>query len=1002
MSGSQTAFQARQAASSAAQAELRYKQDQAIAAQISDPELRAQVLQDAQANYSRVLNTSNQQLTSSNSSVPAVTSQPAQIDYVDLQRARRGDILLEPGEVPTIQPPSSSPPSLPRTLDDTIQDTYRAAREPQAFDITERVNQQLGEPQTPPPITQQSFPVSGQSGPPSGNNSSLENSTDRVRAPRADTIDGSASQAAPPMEQVPDGSASRIITSLPLTLDPRPTGTASANNSPPPIRQNPVVPLFNFEPNQFNTYDRVTYSFKLFMVNDLDAKDPDIASKILNNQIRTIVIAQSGVTVGFNITEVSITDSLSANFRSRSNLTTDINIKLTEPYAMTLPDRLYAGSKVLGIRNWRLAPMFLQLEFKYINEDGTIYVPQSSQQLIKLYSLLIVDFDSQLKETGAEYDLKCSSQNNLGFRDFFQILPNSQTIKLSTANTVEEFFRELGTTITELNRKARKNASSKSVPPSLVEYNFTVRDSLLAQQTIDYSPQKSQRKTSFQGGQGGEVTVARGVGISALVDDILSSLTDPKFFIANQQAGTYKIPIIECITEIIGWDNILNEYVRRFNYVIGMKESARPVPFKEVAEQFQGKQAQQMQRLQTLSQNMKKSYEYFYTGKNTEIISLDVKFNQLHVIVQPLMEFLPNVQFGGDTSKVDPRIQALKDKQQAEQKIKETANLDPSQVGSEYRKQVEQDIVRSEQILDRINNESIIPFDLTSGLAGFVTESLNPEQIVALVQQRQQLLDIRTKINEQKNNNQYAEDIPRQLQALELSFAPDPRDMQNTQVRSVAGTSQAEDSSQSTRPIVSSILTQIYDRPGSNMLEIDMEIRGDPYWLGVTDVERARNLINIIKNNQGTNATTASPNTGNSSTSSSSSTSSTNFVQVFDADSTILLRFRAGAQPDSNTGFQKLDLESDFFYGIYTVIQVEHDFRDGKFTQKLKGVRDTLIDLSTLRTAGVENTNPTQPQTAGRPSTFPAPSANKIITATNTTTVRARTVGNSGIVAGPV
>jgi hypothetical protein len=141
------------------------------------------------------------------------------------------------------------------------------------------------------------------------------------------------------------------------------------------------------------------------------------------------------------------------------------------------------------------------------------------------------------------------------------------------------------------------------------------------------------------------------------------------------------------------------------------------------------------------------------------------------------------------------------------------------------------------------------------------------------------------------------------------------------------------------------------------MLEIDMEIRGDPYWLGLTDVERTvelREIVNKLNNSQSVPNNLGNPtNTNNNS----------QFVNVYDTDATILLKFRSGGQPSSETGLQNLEQESDFFYGIYIVLEVNHEFKDGKFTQRLKAMRDTLIDLTAIRAAEKQGMSTNQPNT---------------------------------------
>jgi hypothetical protein len=108
------------------------------------------------------------------------------------------------------------------------------------------------------------------------------------------------------------------------------------------------------------------------MINDLDARDPAIGEKVALNQVPKVIIAESGVTTGFNITECNITVIPSSNARHRNTQPIDMEMTITEPYSMNLPDRLFDTAKQLGIPNWRLAQHFLEIEFRMINEDGTM------------------------------------------------------------------------------------------------------------------------------------------------------------------------------------------------------------------------------------------------------------------------------------------------------------------------------------------------------------------------------------------------------------------------------------------------------------------------------------------------------------------------------------------------------------------------------------------------------------------------------------------------------
>jgi hypothetical protein len=799
------------------------------------------------------------------------------------------------------------------------------------------------------------------------------------------------------------------------TANQAPTQTTNAPTTAPTSAATPGASTervgniqLQFEPNVHNQYDRVTYVFKLCMINDLDAEDPDLLNKFLNNQIRKVVIAESGVTTGFAIGDVEITDSISANFRNRSNITTGLRIQIIEPYGLTLPDKMFQASKQLGLQNWRLAPFLLQLEFRYIKSDGSLYTPQGDQKLVRVYQVIVTDFDAQLKETGTVYDVQASVKGNLGFQDAYQIMAQSYRVSTKQGsaastefgehkgdNTVATFFTNLGETITKMYVDVRANNTQGVRLPILI-YKFIVTDPLLAEQEINFTPEANSRRASFTTGDAnvGEITVSRGQSITALVDDIMASLKNPNFFLQGvEQGGLIKIPVIECVTRNVGWDLLTNDYVRELTFFIRTKLSNRPVPNEQWGFAIQNSANIQQARLDTISKSLRKRYDYFYTGQNTEIISCDIKFNQMHVVPQPLLQVSLPVS-AASAERVNPNntpgttvIPATTIGQRLEQQRRElTSNLGAlNSLGTtaQDRSATEEDLAAEarrlaaerteiERTIAQISTQSVVPFEGTPEAIRRVSNtSADAEQF------RQLLNSITERNRQQAGERVFAEDIrlPIQDDILRLSYYSDPRDIINNMTRAVAQDTGANPSTNpapnATRALVSSILQQIYDKSGQHLLEIDLEIRGDPYWLGKTDLERTRELRNFLQTLGGaTNG--ANPNTSQTQ---SSAQNRPGMVDKQDQDANILLKFRSGVAPNKDTGFMNLSDESTFFYGIYTVIECIHEFKSGKFTQRLKAYRDALINIDTLRQADrtIQSASqptqvaPSQPGVAGVP-----------------------------------
>jgi hypothetical protein len=101
------------------------------------------------------------------------------------------------------------------------------------------------------------------------------------------------------------------------------------------------------------------------------------------------------------------------------------------------------------------------------------------------------------------------------------------------------------------------------------------------------------------------------------------------------------------------------------------------------------------------------------------------------------------------------------------------------------------------------------------------------------------------------------------------------------------------------------------------------------------------------------------------------------YANYYNYDAHFLLMFRAGQPPDPETGFQTLNFRelsanhlagSVYFAAVYQTVEVTHVFSNGTFTQKIKAIRDGLINLQGLRS----NNAPTPPATPAAPAAPPA------------------------------
>ena len=831
-----------------------------------------------------------------------------------------------------------------------------------------------------------------------------------------------------------------------MALSPSPTGTARPNPAPAPAPQtdaylNRVLTRlkqkgvnFQISPNKLNKYDRYAYHLRLSMVNDIDANDPYIRDKIINNKVRKAIIAESGVTVGFNITDCEIKDAVSSNFRTRNAATTEIAMTITEPYSMSLPDKMYLAGQELGTHNWRIIPIFLELEFRGYDENGKILSGTTDSKVHKVYKLNLVEFNSSLTSSGSVYKITAAVDNSIGFKDNFYIIPQTYNVKIGAPLTlllqptsppatspsarpistvtglsnVGNFFTELGKSITQFykdlhTRETPSDSPMYNGPMQLLVYNFRVAP-ILADKQLNFNGGQNSRRLSFtvNGDGNAEITVGRGISIGSIIDDVLSSLKDTTFFNVYQSGttgppsdgGRIRIPRVECRVNNVGFDTILNDYVREITYFITVKESTRPVPSQAFGTAFQTDANNSINRLKWMAEHtVKKAYMYNYTGNNTEITHLDTNFNQLHVIPLPIGKPTVAIPEIGSSLSISPAqayqnaqrelVQLEAESARLQQEIdaataafSQRTRVTPDESDAYYRTNsekaariraigVEQDRLRA--IAQQSGSQGIVFFDPTILLNTPALSGVN-ENIPFANAVRAQLAAAQQYNNQRAGTRLFVEALKSQLNvnavnqnnpAL-LSYIADPRDI--VQLLRPGNTQLSE-----ARLLYSTVTAQLYDNQGQ-MTTIEMEIRGDPYWLGIDNLERTEEFESwyprlTTASGQPTSGTTI-PNLTTNPLMGASDTRSTDFANYNNYDAMFVLLFRSGITPDEKTGYMNLDANVEFFSAIYQCTEVTHIFKDGKFLQKLNATKDNLTDLKADKS--ILNNPPPEPPARSR------------------------------------
>lgn len=728
---------------------------------------------------------------------------------------------------------------------------------------------------------------------------------------------------------------------------------------------------FDLLDNELNKFDRYTYHLKLSMLGDFDilqsASQENLVDRLLQKKIDMVVVAESGVTTGFNIIDCEITDVLSPNFRSRTAITTEVKITLAEPYSLTLPDKLYLAGQKLGVKNWRLGTLLLELWFIGYDQNGKLIETKADRSIYKLYLLTFTDFTSTLTETGTTYRISAIADGDLGFRNAYYTLPISYTYSpgqgavlqpvaglpsLGSATRVKDFFADLEKNLNDWYVAQRGSVPGPYVPGQsnpppiipLIIYRFQLLDQTLADQEINFSPAAFSRRLNFvQGPQGGVITAGKGTSISNVVDDIMSSLQDVRFFFAPGDDGKIRVPTVECRTANVGWDDLFFDYVREVTFFIGVKETYRWVGGPEYEDAYRNPASELgIRRLEEQAKLIKKTYAYYYTGNNTEILSLNVEFNNLHIIPLPYGTLTVPPDILGQQQRASIQSVNLLRQQLSQAQREIDARLRERNVAGGLGP-LEQDAAERryrEAVDDYDRIAAQIAGSPRGGLVEFYANVI-PQNLIDYTLQDRVSSEIAAWLARQQlatpRLREFAESLQRrdlqsQQDASRLTFFADPRDITNYWTRQVASSGDSE-----SRRFYASVVSQIYDRIGDSMTQIDLEIRGDPWWLGRTGVERRDELLTVrpVGEEDGQPRLDDIP----------AILPEPDKLDRFTTDSMFMILLRAGITPDESTGYMNLRNNVEWFHAIYIGMEVTHVFRDGKFTQKIHAIREPINNL---------------------------------------------------------
>lgn len=554
--------------------------------------------------------------------------------------------------------------------------------------------------------------------------------------------------------------------------------------------------------NALNEYETYTYNLQLYIVQPTALQDLDAAI----TSGKALLLADNSQMTKFNITSCDHTFVM-GHGKVREAFASQFNMVISEPNGIDLLGTINTLSRRLGVFNHLRAGYILAIEFNGRRSNG---LPKKFPQKF-YYPLMLPRMDFKVTEGGTIYNLDFIENSAASYQYTSNVILGQITVE---AETVGEFIELFTERLNEsLDQAWRINPSlSAGIGPDqyAIEFDETTEDwKRWRFEVLDNDFEVNGASFIGRPGQNPKLQViaTSGTNITSLISSVLqltaeykNILTHQKGQISNQshrpapeEATTLGLDALPVFFKLIGnieygeYDELRGEYVRTNKFKIkAYTVTDEIIDAVSYATSINDK-SKQLARISNLFSGnfLRKRYDYYFTGRNTEVINLDLQFDQAYYVVTP----------HGDGYFGDPEVQSPMAAADSES-LK--ARLQNVQVAK-------QNLARAQRQLDTAINTGNTSI-LGSLLSG-VEVSLGKFQA-----------EVSATLTDLKETNNYN---PSEVAYL-VRFRGD--------VISDSDTHGSENNNRSGALKMGAVKTNLEN--SADLMKIELEIRGDPYWMG--------------------------------------------------------------------------------------------------------------------------------------------------------------------------
>lgn len=631
------------------------------------------------------------------------------------------------------------------------------------------------------------------------------------------------------------------------------------------------------DPNVLDAFQSYTYNFTLRIYEQAVAGQTGLPTAGNKN----VIIAQSGATAAFNIKRVELLTTPGTLQENKGALTTLIRIELEEPLGFTFIDRLLQAGAQLGLPTLSPAPYTLELSFVGWDENG---IPTKPILPTKTWLLNLRNVTPDLRKGGTFYSLEFVPMSEQVQQDIrSQITKPIKFVKAARLVDTLNNFAQAMSDASSVDAEGTNYtiSGSKNDPVKLTNtYNFVAQngDSQLSQITnwtmMSNLNQNAQRQFEVTPSAGDptqfEIVVQPGKDIFEVLTAILANTNEGYKFLAPTADPTDVVFNTNEITSFFHFDTYtingaFDPKTGSYSQTHTIQIIPKAIPRNNILTTQPGT-AQDVTNL--MSNNLLiKGYEYLFTGKNTSVLDLNLNFSSMWTDSMPIFMTL------------------LKDGQLSSNQSPNTMPVD-----------------------------NILPYVPSVDKATLIQNSNQKTGTFAFSAKLDPALPIPT--------SEYLEDFSVNALTIEKFARQEPDRDTTIYKRYSNGYSTSGDPASIAKVSIfgyladNSLAAKAQYSPGvSSMMSINMTIRGDPFWLGISNEE----TVSVY----------------NGATYTTIRKTQRRYACFQSGEQQFYLKFKPPQTIDDNTGLMQFN-SSSIFNCLYSVMKVVSIFENGVFKQELQ------------------------------------------------------------------